>query len=482
MIWRDPINHATNCYICLTHVFGFSKRNIQNVHYATVDSVTLPVPHSDEIPIPQSPQQCAQHPDSCPEEDEDEDDEFLYGPSTSSDPLYIPDTTEPHMLSQGDSNDLVRDLNLSKNMSELLGSRLQQWSLLQKDVSIIAVRQRSAHLAECFATEGKITYCKDIPQLFQVMQQEFVADEWRLFIDGAKTSLKAVLLNNGNVKPSIPVAFGIGVKEEYDTMKQILNLIQYTRFNFKIVADLKVIGLLMGLKKAYPKYPCFLCLWDSRAYSQHYTTANWPARTANTNTEEYSIIERQLVPKENIILPPLHIKLGLMTQFIKALGEDHPVMDLLYTMFPRLSTSKIHQGIFVGPQIRKVLHSAEFEETLTLVQLRAWMSFERVVDGFLGNYRDPNYETLIAEMLRNYGDIGAHLSLKMHFLKSHLNFFPDNLGDFSDEHGERFHQDIGDMEDRFNNRYTPNMLGEYCWYILRDTRAIHKRRGPKKHF
>lgn len=192
-----------------------------------------------------------------------------------------------------------------------------------QDVTITAFRRRSEILAQCFAEEDKITYCKDIPRLFEVIAQGFFADEWRLFIDGAKTSLKAVLLNNGNVKPSIPVAFAIGVKEDNDSMRRILNLIQYTRFNFKIVADLKVVGLLMGLKKAYPKYPCFLCSWDSRAYSpQHYTTENWPATTAQTNTDEYSVVEQQLVPKENMILPPLHIKLVLMTQFIKTLGED----------------------------------------------------------------------------------------------------------------------------------------------------------------
>lgn len=126
MIWRDPVNHINNCYICLTNVFGFSKRNIKNILYPTVKSVTLPIPHSDAIPIPLAPQQCV--PDTCLEED---DHEFLYGASSSADPIYIPDSMQPHMLSQGDLMDLVRDLNLSKRMSELLGSRLQKWSLLQ---------------------------------------------------------------------------------------------------------------------------------------------------------------------------------------------------------------------------------------------------------------------------------------------------------------------------------------------------------------
>ena len=38
------------------------------------------------------------------------------------------------------------------------------------------------------------------------------------------------------------------------------------------------------------------------------------------------------------------------------------------------------------------------------------------------------------------------MSLKVNFLFSHLDYFPDNLGDFSEEMGERFHQDIKIME------------------------------------
>lgn len=46
MIWRDPIDHQNNCYICLTHVFGYSKKNRNEIQYATVNSVTLSVLHS----------------------------------------------------------------------------------------------------------------------------------------------------------------------------------------------------------------------------------------------------------------------------------------------------------------------------------------------------------------------------------------------------------------------------------------------------
>ena len=43
------------------------------------------------------------------------------------------------------------------------------------------------------------------------------------------------------------------------------------------------------------------------------------------------------------------------------------------------------------------------------------------------------------------------MSVKMHFLRSHLDYFPHNWGDFSEEQGERFHQDISDMEKRYQD-------------------------------
>ena len=46
-----------------------------------------------------------------------------------------------------------------------------------------------------------------------------------------------------------------------------------------------------------------------------------------------------------IMLPPLHIKLGLMKNFVKAM----PAFNYLAEKFPRLSEAKIKEGIFAGP-------------------------------------------------------------------------------------------------------------------------------------
>ena len=48
-----------------------------------------------------------------------------------------------------------------------------------------------------------------------------------------------------------------------------------------------------------------------------------------------------------------------------------------------------------------------------------------------------------------------------------LGFFPENLGEDSDEH-ERFHQDIMAMEKWYQGKWTLSMLADYFWTRKRD--------------
>ena len=66
---------------------------------------------------------------------------------------------------------------------------------------------------------------------------ELISDEWRLFIDSNKTSLKAVLLHNGDTKPSVPVAYAVNMKESYESMKTLLEAIDYSKYAWSICGD-----------------------------------------------------------------------------------------------------------------------------------------------------------------------------------------------------------------------------------------------------
>ena len=68
------------------------------------------------------------------------------------------------------------------------------------------------------------------------------------------------------------------------------------------------------------------------------------------------------------------------------------------------------------------------------------------------------------------------MSVKMHFLWSHLDYFPQNCGDLSEEQGERFHQDIRVMQERYQGRWDVNFLARYCWCLKRDVVVTQHRR------
>ena len=71
-------------------------------------------------------------------------------------------------------------------------------------------------------------------------------------------------------------------------------------------------------------------------------------------------------------------------------------------------------------------------------------------------------------MMKNYESLGCCMSLKLHFMDSHLNFFPENKCDVSDEHGKRFYQEISEMECRFKGKPSPSLLADYCWTLVRE--------------
>jgi hypothetical protein len=59
----------------------------------------------------------------------------------------------------------------------------------------------------------------------------------------------------------------------------------------------------------------------ARVTDQHFMQKVWP-ETGQLITGMYNVIHEALVPRETILLPPYHIKLGLLKQFVKALDSN----------------------------------------------------------------------------------------------------------------------------------------------------------------
>ena len=89
----------------------------------------------------------------------------------------------------------------------------------------------------------------------------------------------------------------------------------------------------------------------------------------------------------------------------------------------------------------------------------AWKALVDVIECFLGSRRAENYQNIMSKLLQKYKAMGCRMSLELHFLRSHLDFFPSNLDDVSDEHDERFQQDISLMEMCYQGKFSTSMMG-----------------------
>lgn len=487
MLWRETANHASECYFCLSTKSGFGKHMRWSYPTRSADGFTLAVLHSQEIEYAQDRgASCSHvlssspgHSTSSMSYQSDMSDPAL--PSTAENDEFIPHKHfSPRPWNQDQLNDVIRDLGLSKRSSELLASRMKETGLITKETKVSYYRTREKDLLHYFAEEDDFVYCTDISGLMTAMGlQRYDSNEWRLFIDSSKRSLKCVLLHNGNKFHSLPIAHSTKVKEEYYVIALVMKKIKYDEHKWVICVDLKMVNFLLGQQSGFTKYPCFICLWDSRAKTEHWKRKQWPSReTLVPGTP--NVINVALVPRDRIILPPLHIKLGLMKQYVKALNKDSECFQYISRKFPNLSMEKLKAGIFDGPQIRKLVNDTEFGSSMSEIEKNAWDSFVWVIQNFLGNNKGDDYVAHVEEMLTHFQNLGCNMSIKVHYLHSHLDRFPENLGDLSEEQGERFHQDIRTMEERYQGRWDAHMMADFCWSIQSNTSLFNNSRKSTK--
>lgn len=138
-------------------------------------------------------------------------------------------------------------------------------------------------------------------------------------------------------------------------------------------------------------------------------------------------------------------------------------------------------GILIGPNIRTLMKDVTFEEKMNEKERKAWMCIKSVIRNFLGVHKSENYREIVKDMITAFHELNVRMSLKIHMLHNHIDFFPDNLGEVSDEHGEKFHQEMFNMETRYKGKSLISMLAEYCWSVKPDElEESYSRRSKRK--
>ena len=142
---------------------GFSKKTKGNIQYQNLPSTIRPVSHSHEIPIPIPSDRFV----NCNTSD------------TVSSFDKLDDLKKLKLTLQSDLDDLVRDLNLTKGSSQLLGSRLKEMKFLAW------YRHRELEFVKYFSKMDSLVFCNDVPRLSHQMGKKYNPADYRFFIDSS---------------------------------------------------------------------------------------------------------------------------------------------------------------------------------------------------------------------------------------------------------------------------------------------------------
>ena len=109
---------------------------------------------------------------------------------------------------------------------------------------------------------------------------------------------------------------------------------------------------------------------------KHYKQTQWLNRNA-LNRGSHNVIREPLIERSKILLPPLHIKLGLIKKLTKALDKEGQCFMYLRKQFEKLSDAK-----------------NEIEKS-------AWLSFKSIVENFLRDHKSHDNEELVNSFFDN---------------------------------------------------------------------------------
>ena len=128
------------------------------------------------------------------------------------------------------------------------------------------------------------------------------------------------------------------------------------------------------------------------------------------------------------------------------------IPDIRITSYSRRKSDLLP---YFSEVIRKITNNLNFE--LFMNEGTAWKSFAEVIQKTLGNFKDAGYKDIVENCPNSFRILGCNMSIKVHFLFSHFENFPDTLANVSEEQGE-------DNDD------------DYLWGLQRESPSFHNLR------
>jgi hypothetical protein len=74
--------------------------------------------------------------------------------------------------------------------------------------------------------------------------------------------------------------------------------------------------------------------------------------------------------------------------------------------------------------------------------------------------KEDNSNQMVEELLHSFKKLCCWMFHKVYYLRSHLEYFPDNMHIINDEKGEHFHQDVNVVEQHYQGSLDPEMMAD----------------------
>ena len=123
----------------------------------------------------------------------------------------------------------------------------------------------------------------------------------------------------------------------------------------------------------------------------------------------------------------MHLKLGLMKYFVKAMNQEETAFTYLWEKFPRLSEAKLEEGIFIGPQIRDIIKDEYFDKLLQGDEKMAWDSFKFCSKSIFGKQKGSKLWGACKQPFAELPKIRLQHVTKNTFRSLAFGFFPGEL-------------------------------------------------------
>ena len=358
--------------------------------------------------------------------------------------------------------------------------------------------------------------CSDLPSLIDEVRRERQRDKdsvlIKISIDGGGGFLKICtsvfdindpipkvgggltkkFLESG-VKKVLIIGIAPDVNEYYVNVKRLwLNSGVDKLRGYTIATDLKLCNVLLGLMSHSSCHPCAWCDFDKdnlHKVGKQRTIASlmklfWDFFDSQKDKKDAknfgNVIHPPIIcddiendtPVISLIPPPeLHLLMGPVNKLYNSLENQWPESEA-WLKACNVKKEAYHGRQFAGNESRKLLKNVHQLEALnppTSIEkfIKAFKSFNAVVEACYGKDLHPDFERRIAVFAMDYLKLGISVTPKVHAVFFHVTEFclmtGQGLGPWSEQTGESVHHDFKQIWKNYkvNNieRRTSNLLG-----------------------